>query len=399
MKCAILSIGNEVVEGYVLNTNAQYFAMKLNDIGERVNTQITVVDEEQPIIDALLFLKRSNYDLIITSGGLGPTNDDITKTSIAKAFGLDLKINEEELAKIKKYFAKIEIPYNKINDKQAMYSEHDKIIINENGTANGYYFKMDGVMVCAMPGPPYENHPMFDKFVKIIGGEQSVYEKNLFIVGINESQAEGLIQHLYDEYNDLYIGCYLQPLGLIYRITGNDLARVEQCQAVFKDLFGKHVLAENINPIKKLIKELTKKELTISLAESCTAGMACSFIGDIPGVSAVLKESFITYSNEAKQKYLGVSTEILDKHGAVSKECAEAMVHGLYEQTKSDVCLSITGLAGPDGGSAEKPVGLVHFGIYYNGETYLYERQFQGDRNEIRTQAAQSILFRALSLL
>lgn len=399
MKCAILSIGNEVVEGYVLNTNAQYFAMKLNDIGERINTQITVVDEEQPIMDALLFLQKSDYDLIITSGGLGPTHDDITKTSIAKAFGLELKINEEELAKIKKYFKDLDIPYNDINDKQALYSEHDKIIINDNGTANGYYFTIDGMMVCAMPGPPHENHPMFDKFVKIIEGDKSVYEKNLFIIGINESQAEGLIENLYDEYNDLYIGCYLQPLGMIYRITGTDLPRVEQCQAVFKKLFGKHVLAENINPIKKLIEDMSEKKLTISLAESCTAGMACSFIGDIPGASAVLKESLVTYSNEAKQKYLSVPSEILDKYGAVSKECAEAMVHGLYEQTKSDVCLSITGLAGPGGGTDKKPVGLVHFGIYYNGETYLYERQFKGDRNEIRTQAAKSILFKTLTLI
>lgn len=399
MKCAILCIGNEVVEGYVLNTNAQYFAMRLNDIGVRVNMQLCVLDEEQSIIDALLFLKDSGYDLVITSGGLGPTNDDLTKMSIAKAFGLELKINEDELAKIKKFFEEKGLEYNNINDKQALYSKYDKIIINENGTANGYYFKVDGMMICAMPGPPAENHPMFDKFVRIIEGEQNVYEKNLFLVGINESQAEGLIKDLYQQYDDLYIGCYLQTFGLIYRITGNDLKRVEECQAVFKDLFGSYVLAEDINPINKLVEELHQKDLTISLAESCTAGMACSFLGDIPGVSAVLKESFITYSNEAKQKYLEVPTNILNDYGAVSQECAKAMVEGLFKQTQSDVCLSVTGLAGPGGGTAEKPVGLVHFGITYNGQTHLYERHFKGDRNEIRTKAAQFILFKTLSLL
>lgn len=397
MKCAILSIGNEVAEGYVLNTNAQYFAMKLNGIGVRVSKQLTVVDDEQAIIDAILFLKK-DHDLIITSGGLGPTNDDITKRSIAKALKLELKVNEDELKKIKKHFDDINLPYNDINDKQALYSSHDHIIMNENGTANGYYINIDQTIICVMPGPPSENRPMFDKFIKILEGEK-VYERNLFLVGIDESQSERLIKDVYHQYEDLYIGCYLQPLGLIYRITGSDLKRVTECQNVLKELFGKHVLSEDTKPIKKLVERLTKKKLTISLAESCTAGMACSLIGDVPGASAVLKESLITYSNDAKKKYLGVSQSILDKYGAVSAECAQAMAKGLFKQTQSDVCISITGIAGPGGGTREKPVGLVHFGIAYNGETHLYEKHFKGDRSAIREQAAQFILFMALEII
>lgn len=397
MKSAILSIGNEVVEGYVTNINATYFSTKLNEIGIKVNKHLTVLDTSNDIIEAINYLNK-DHDLIIVSGGLGPTGDDITKESIAKAVGLELKLNDIEHTKLKEHFARRNRVYSDTNDKQAYYSELDVIIDNPNGTANAYYFTKDKTTYCVLPGPPNENRQLMDEFVETLSKEK-VYERNIYLINIGESSSEEKMKHLYDIYPDVYIGCYMQDLGLNYRIKSTNKKQLEQCEQELKTIFKDNYLSDSTNPINDFITYLIDKNITISFAESCTAGLACALIADVPGVSTVLNESLVTYANNAKHKYLNVSSDILNNQGAVSKECAEAMAQGLALKTGSDLNISITGIAGPDGGSETKPVGLVHFAIYYNKKTYHYKEVFSGTRNLIRTRAAKFIIFEAYRLL
>ena len=397
MKTAILSIGNEVVEGFVVNSNAAYFAAKLNELGIKVNKHLTIIDTEKQIINAINYLK-DDHELIIVSGGLGPTGDDITKESIAKALDLELHIDDYELKKLKDHFTKRGYIYTSVNDKQALYSNLDTILINHNGTANGYYFTKDNVTYCVLPGPPNENRVMMDQFVKTLTSD-SILEKDLYLINIGESSAETMMKHLYEKYPDVYIGCYMQDFGLNYRLKSKDKKQIEDCFDDLKTLFKEYYLCASKDPLTDFVAFIIANNITISFAESCTAGLACSMIASIPGASSILNESLVTYSNEAKHKYLNVSWDILNNQGAVSKECAVAMAKGLQQQTNSDLNISITGIAGPDGGTKEKPVGLVYFSLFYNNQSYNFVQNFNGSRNLIRTRAAKSIIFETYRLL
>ncbi|MDH6603793.1 nicotinamide-nucleotide amidase [Bacilli bacterium PM5-9] len=397
MKTAILSIGNEVVEGFVTNSNATYFAAKLNEIGIKVNKHLTIIDTKEQITEAISYLNKE-HDLIIVSGGLGPTGDDITKESIASALNLELKLDEYELKKLKDHFEKRGYHYTEVNNKQALYSELDTILINNNGTANGYYFTKESVKYCILPGPPTENRVMFDEFVKTLSNK-IFYEENLYLINIGESNAETMMKHLYEIYPDVYIGCYMQDLGINYRLKSDDQKQLNLCLNDLKDIFKDYYLCCSANPIESFVKFLIEKNLSISFAESCTAGLACSYIASISGSSHILNESLVTYSNEAKNKYLNVNWDILNDYGAVSSECANAMAQGLSKQTKSKINISITGIAGPTGGSESKPVGLVYFTTKINDKSYNFKQIFRGDRNLIRTRAAKYIIFETYRIL
>ena len=397
MKTAILCIGNEIVEGHVLNTNALYFSSRLNNVGIEIHKHLTIIDEEGQIIEAIDYLKE-DHDHIIVSGGLGPTGDDITKESIAKALGLQLEIDSHELTKLKDYFNNNGFIYTEVNDKQALYTELDTILINNNGTANGYYFVKDNIKYCVLPGPPNENRKMFDEYLQTLVSDELI-EKNLYIINIGESSAETLMEHLYQKYPNIYIGTYMQDFGLIYRLKGTDKVQIENCFNDLKEIFKNEYLVDNDDPMTSFVEYLIKYNLSISFAESCTAGLACSYIASVPGSSAILNESLITYANTAKHKYLDVSWDILNNEGAVSPQCAKAMALGLREQTNSNINISITGIAGPDGGSDEKPVGLVYFCVDIDGELHQFKRNFRGNRNLIRTRAVKSIIFETYKIL
>lgn len=397
MKCAILSIGNEVVEGHITNGNAAYFASQLANVGVIVNKHLTVVDDENEIIEAINYLKR-DHDLIITSGGLGPTFDDKTKESIAMALGLKLEINEHELQKLKDFFSARNVEYSNVNDKQALYSSIDNILINHNGTANAYYFTKDNVTYCVLPGPPVENRPILHEFIKTLNLEKH-FEKNMYIINIGESSSEALMHHLYAKYPEVYIGCYIQEYGLNYRLTSISENKLNECYYELKEVLKEYYLCDCEFPLVEFGKYLIDNNITISIAESCTAGLATALLANTPGISSVLSESYITYSNEAKNKNLNVSLDTLNKYTAVSQECANEMVENLEKISNSKLNISITGLAGPDGGNEEKPVGLVYFSIKYQNKIYEYKYKFLGDRNLIRARAARFILYNAYKLL
>ena len=397
MKTAILSVGNEIVEGFVVNSNAAYFATKLNEIGIKVNKHLTVIDDESQIIEAVKFLNK-DHNLIIVSGGLGPTADDKTKESIAKALDITLRIDDYELQKLKDWFAMRNSPYTENNDKQALFSDIDNILVNANGTANGYYFTKDQITYCVLPGPPHENRVMIDTFVKTLVSDE-ILERDVYIINIGESSAEAKMNHLYAKYPDVYIGGYIQDYGINYRLKSTNKLKIAECSNELKLIFKDNYLCDSIDPLTDFVQLLIKNNLTISFAESCTAGLAAAAIANIPKASHILHESFVTYSNEAKHKYLDVSWDILNNYGAVSPECAQAMASGLFNKTASDLCISITGIAGPDGGSVEKPIGLVYFAIIYQNKTYNFTQNFIGSRNLIRIRAAKSIIFEAYRIL
>lgn len=390
MKIAILSVGDELLQGNVVNTNATFFSKELHTLGYHTDLHLAVNDEKTAIEECIKKL-HNKYDLIIASGGLGPTSDDITKESIAAALDIELEINAHELQVLKDWFAKYHTAYQETNTKQALFSTLDTIVVNHNGTANGYYFTKDKTTYWVLPGPPRENRVMFKEYLATLT-KQTLYEKNIYLANIGESTAETMMHEVYAKYPTVRIGTYVQDYGIIYRLIATDEKMNERCYHELKNIFKDFYIAATSDPIKALVNYLIEHQLTIATAESISAGMCAALLADIPGSSAVLKESFITYSNEAKMKYLKVKEETLLKHTAISKECAQEMVAGLYEQTKCDICLSLTGLAGPGGATATEPVGSVYFGLKIKEHYYTYHLIFKGERNDIRLRASKFIL-------
>lgn len=389
MKCTILTIGNEIVQGFILNTNAQFFAQKLTQRGYSIQEVVSILDGEQQIISTIKRIKNDN-DIIIISGGLGPTEDDKTKQAIAKALDLKLEIDEYELIKIKEHFKNKGIEYHSMNDKQALYSKLDNILINNNGTANGYYFLKDNVTYCVLPGPPRENRVMFDEFLATLEND-TCHEKSLYLTNINETKAETLAADLYTDYPNVNIGCYLQPHGLVYRFNSNEINNLDECFSNAKKIFAEFIVCEDFDLIKSFVDYLIKNNISISFAESCTAGLACSLIANIEGVSQILSESFITYSYDAKEKYLGIKKETLEKYSAVSSECVLEMILGLAKQTNSDLNIAISGYAGPGG----KEDGKLFVGVKYKDVIDIREYYYPMQRNDFRLKAAYLAIIQA----
>ncbi|MDR1782422.1 MAG: nicotinamide-nucleotide amidohydrolase family protein [Bacilli bacterium] len=397
MKIAILSIGDELLQGNVINTNAAFFSKELHTLGYDTDIHLTLKDDFNSIKEGILLLHQK-YDLIIVSGGLGPTSDDVTKESIASALNIELRVNEKELFKLQEWFKNNNITYEDVNTKQAMFSDLDTIVLNKNGTANGYYFTKDDTTYWVLPGPPSENRVMFKNYLNTLN-KQELFEDNLYIINLGESSAEAMMHHLYQKYPTIKIGTYIQDYGIIYRLISLNQKINKQCLNELKDIFKDYYVCESSDPLKELVNYLIDNKLTISTAESLTAGMCVALIANIPNSSTILKESIITYSNETKIKYLKVSEETLNKYSEVSKECAKEMAYGLAKISNSDICISLTGIAGPDGATKENKVGTVYFGLKIKNEYYPYHIIFRGSRNQVRLRASKFILFELYRLL
>jgi len=396
MKCAILSIGNELIEGYTLNTNATTFSKKLNEIGVSITCHLTLNDNEDDIIRAVTLLHKEN-DLIVTSGGLGPTSDDLTRETLAKIFNRKLEVNEKILSQLKADFAASNRPYSPTNDKQALFCKGDVILENERGTAAGYYFTEDNTTYLVLPGPPFENEPMINQFIRTLSN-QEMFEEDAFITQLGESRIEFMIQDLYKKYEDCYIGTYSHGVGVSIRVKSSNKDRVNQCIKEIKSIFKDNYLTNSVDPLQELTTLLINNNLTISLAESCTAGLCVSTLANYSGISKVLSESFVTYSASAKEEILNVNESIINTYGVVSQECANAMSIGLYNKTKSIINVSITGNAGPTT-LEDKPSGLVYFSILYKGINYEYSNIFNGERNQVRIKASKYVLYELLRIL
>lgn len=401
MKAEIITVGTEILLGDIVNTNSQFLSKELASIGVEVYYQETVGDNETRLLNLLEeAFKRS--DIVITTGGLGPTNDDITKEIAAKYFNQELVFYSDIWENIKSYFEKLGLKPTENNKKQAYFPKDCIILDNPNGTAPGVILKKENKMIILLPGPPKEMIPMFNNSVKSYLQSLTDYKlvsKTLRFIGIGESELEEKLIDIINSQSNPTIAPYAKENEVTLRITAkskddekaNDL--IKSIEDKIKDRVGKYIYGYDDTTLKETVaKLLVKNNMTIAVSESCTGGMVSSKLIDYPGISQSFIEGCVTYSNEAKMNRLGVKKETLDKYGAVSSETAIEMAVGIAKNLNTNIGLSTTGVAGPGGGTDEKPVGLVYIGIYINGDVKVKKCNFSGSRDKIRSRATNEAL-------
>jgi len=393
LNCTILTVGTELLMGQIVNTNAAFLSRELNDLGINVLYHLTVGDNPNRL-EKMLKNTLEFSDLIITTGGLGPTQDDLTKETIARSLGKKLILHKPTLEKIKSFFKKLDREMSTNNEKQALILEDSIILENDNGTAPGFIVETDKKIVISLPGPPREMKSLFFGSVKPYLLSKSnfiIKSKILKFVGIGESSLETALQDLITHQTNPTIATYAKDGEVSLRITARGKTDKETELLIdpmvkeVKSRLDKYIYSYEDESLEKVVSDmLIKNNLTISLAESCTGGLLASKFTSISGISKVLDRAIVTYSNTAKIQELNVEEAILESYGAVSEQTAKAMANGLKNITNTDISLSITGVAGPTGGTPEKPVGLVYIAIATNKSTLVKKLNLSGDRNKIR---------------
>lgn len=402
MTVELISVGTEILLGNIVNTNAAYLAEKCASLGLACYYQSVVGDNGERLAAAIeTAVKRS--DVVILSGGLGPTRDDLTKETAAKVLGKELVEDAHSRALIREYFEKMGKEISENNWKQAMVPQGCIVIDNDNGTAPGIIIEEENTHVILLPGPPGELIPMFEKDIvpyiqKLMPG--IIYSQTVKICGIGESKVESMIEDLIEKQTNPTIAPYAKTGEVHLRVTAkaeDEKSAKKLVKPVVKELksrFGDSIYSTEDSVVleKAVVELLTAKGLTVSCAESCTGGMLSARLINVAGVSEVYKSGYITYANKAKRKILGVKKGILEKYGAVSPETAKAMAEGAADASKADVAVSVTGVAGPDGGSIDKPVGLVYIACCVKGTTTVEEFHFTGNRNKVRESSVSAAL-------
>ena len=398
MVVELISVGTELLLGNIVNTNTQFLAEKCALLGLTMYHQVTVGDNHDRLAEVIrTALKRS--DVIILTGGLGPTEDDLTKEVCAEVMGFPLVEDTHTHERIEEYFRnniyKV-IPDN--NWKQAIVPAGCIVLDNDNGTAPGLILEKYGKSAILLPGPPNELYPLFMNqvypYLQKLQPEV-IRSQMVKICGVGESQVEDKILDLIDKQQNPTIATYAKTGEVHIRVTAKAATEEDAKKLVkpvvkeIKNRFGDYVYStkEEETLEQAVVRLLKKYELTVTTAESCTGGLLAGRIINVPGASEVYNEGFITYSNKAKRKYLDVSKSTLTKYGAVSEQTAREMATGGVFATDSDACVAVTGLAGPDGGSEEKPVGLVYIATYMKDKVNVQKYQFKGNRAKIREQA------------
>ena len=386
MKTALLTVGTEILFGQVVNTNAAFLSQQLNNLGYDVMYHYTVGDNPGRL-EELIHLAFRDCDLILTTGGLGPTQDDLTKEVIAKAMDDVIVENPQCREVLRGYYEKVGRPMTPNNFKQACMPSRAVVLPNDAGTAPGFALEKDGKMIIAMPGPPREMSRMFELQVKpLLQKKQDsvIYYRIVRCFGIGESKLETVLLPLIDGQTDPTIATYAKEGECSLRIASKRATEAEAKAAVdemlqrVEAIVGEYIYScDDEDLIDVVGRLLLEKKITISCAESCTGGLFAGALTDIPGISAVFEQGYVTYSNAVKEAELGVKAETIARYGVVSPEVAEEMASGLAAKTGADLCVSVTGIAGPDGGTAEKPVGLAYIGIAHQGKVQTFESYYR----------------------
>jgi nicotinamide-nucleotide amidase len=398
----IIAVGSELLTPSKVDTNSLWLTERLNEIGIEVQLKSIVGDDERRLSEFLRdALNRS--EIVITTGGLGPTEDDKTRQSAAKALGRELRLDEDLLVKIRQRFAHANYQMPEKNRSQAYLIDGAHVLPNPNGTAVGMWLDVGHKKLILLPGPPRELEPMFSDFVlprlRESVGQSSVRRRVLRVSGMGESYLDELIAPIYTQYQNPQTATLFNKTEVEVQLTAQaatmqeaDRLNAELTKRIEEKL-GIALFATNGESMEEVVGNLlTEAKKTVSVAESCTGGLVAQRLTEVPGSSAYFIQSVVSYHNLAKTRLLGVPPEMIQLHGAVSAEVAEAMAEGMRLRAETDYAVSTTGIAGPTGGSDDKPVGTVFIGYSDARQTKSLKLQLPGDRNLIRWRASQAAL-------
>ncbi|MDH5186544.1 MAG: competence/damage-inducible protein A [candidate division WOR-3 bacterium] len=397
LSCELLIIGSEIIAGKIADTNSGFLAQKLFDMGIQL-TRITIIGDKKEEIMVGLGEAISRSDLVLTAGGLGPTPDDNTTAIAAKIFNRRLILDESLLEQIEKHFAKIKKKMPEALTRQALVPQGAVLLENPVGMAPGLILKNGTKTIILLPGVPIELEKVFvSGVIPFLEGSYSlkpVMTKTIRTTNIAESEIFEKISRYFVRHKGVEVAYLPQHTGVDIRIwTDKDKKLLAACEKEIVSRLKLYVYGFNTTNIEEVVGQiLRKKKLTIATAESCTAGLVADRITDVPGSSEYFIGGVVAYSNEIKKLVCGVKQETLNKFGAVGKETVLEMAKGIKEHYKTDIGLSISGIAGPSGGTPKKPVGLVYFGIAMKRSANFEERIFSGNRRMIKEKAAMAAI-------
>ena len=399
----VICIGNEIMLGHIANTNAQFISSKLSGIGIKTSKHLDIPDDSNVII-ASIRKSLAESEIVILSGGLGPTVDDLTLECIAKALNKKLNFHKKTAGRIKAHFKrrKIKMPAN--NMRQALVPEGGMPIENNIGTAPGLIIPVNSRVLMAFPGVPFELYPMLEKTAlpylkKKFPLCRIIKSRVIKITGLSESKVDEMIEDLLRITGNIQMGIYPHPEEIHVKITVTEkneksadkiISKIEkQIKSRLKDYIFGYDNEKFEEVIGRMLRESQK---TLAIAESCTGGLLANRITDVPGNSAYFKLGLVTYSNESKNKLLGIPLETIKKYGAVSKEIASLMAKNVRALAKTDYGIGISGIAGPGGATPKKPIGMVYIALADKSKIICKEFRFAGTRNLIKYKSTQSAL-------
>lgn len=403
MRAEVISVGTELLLGQIVDTDAAYLSRLLPQFGIDLHYRVTVGDNQARLADAIR-TALSRADIVFTIGGLGPTADDLTKETVAEVVGDEMFLHEESAERLKAFFAARGIEMPAANLKQALIPTRGRILANPLGTAPGAAFENDGKVVIVLPGPPREFTEMVDSqvvpYLREFVGETAevIRSRVLRLAGIGESSAAEKVGDLLDGSNPTVAP--LAGAGEVHlRITAKAATAsqaeemIDATDARITAILGNVIFGRDDESLEKVVvRMLIERHLTLATAESCTGGLIGNRITDIPGSSETYQAGFVTYANQAKKEILGVDEQLLSEYGAVSEQVARAMAEGARRVSGVDIAISVTGIAGPTGGTDAKPVGLVWMALAAADETIAFEHRFSGNRMDIKLRASQAAL-------
>jgi len=403
MMVELVTTGSELLLGEIVNTNAAYLARELNAIGFDVVYQTTVGDNRARMQETIRHA-LSRADIVITSGGLGPTQGDITKEVCAGVLGRKLQRHEATVQRLQAWFARQHREMTGNNLRQAMLPEGAHVLENPVGTAPGIVLEQDGRLLVNLPGPPSEMKAMFTQsltpfLMEKFGTAAVILSRELHTQGIGESLLETRILDLIRAQRNPTLALLVRPTGVLIRITAKAQssaaaqALIDPLEQELRERIGEFIYAVDGAAMEDIVGAMLREQSrTIACAESCTGGLLTSRLTDVAGSSAYVMGSVISYTNEVKAELVGVEPAVLAAKGAVSEEVARQMAEGIRQTIPADIGVGVTGIAGPGGGSAEKPVGLVYIAVSTDAGTECTRNVFMGDRREVKFRAAQRAL-------
>lgn len=397
----LIAVGTELLLGSIANTDAQMISRELSALGINVYYH-TVVGDNPDRVKAAVEIAKNRADLLITTGGLGPTCDDLTKNALAAAFGKELVFDEGSAARIRAYFDKVGRPMTDNNLQQAWLPEGCTVLENDWGTAPGCAFQAEGTTVVMLPGPPREcaamlKHRVAPYLASLSDG--AIVSRTLKLFGIGESSMEARLRDRMNAMQNPTLAPYAKEGECELRITAKAdteaeaRAMLDPVEADLRKEFGDLIYGVDVNSLEERVSQLLReKGLTLSTAESCTGGLVAKRMTDLAGASEVFRGGVVSYTNEVKRDVLGVPQELLDRYGAVSAPVAAAMAAGARRVTGSGLAVAVTGVAGPDPDDRGNPVGLVYLALTDGGHTWVQENRAGGTRGRVRTMAAHTAL-------